>query len=452
MRSVVAAVIVGSATGIEHCGPPPSAPFPAVEDLKPCASLPDPWLRADGTRVGDMTEWSEHRLDMIAMLEHYMYGQSPPADAAVVFGDCGQSYDNGFAIQQNCSVSVGPDRNQVVTTEVFIYKPKEGTGPFPTFVVNDGTFGCGDNPDGHAGGSANNDQHTISPTQKEMLVQRGNMIVLYDRDIFRIDCMRFPYPEYGCFPVKCFGHEGPGTKAGLQTLYPEYDWGSIAVWAWGGSRIIDWILSDDALSPLVDSQKLMSLGHSRGGKTALWQAVKDERISISFPMMSGEGGCGSLRFHHEDITHESVFDLTGLFPTWFAPQFAELGSPKPWGHPAEESAPWDQHLQRALIAPRAALDFNGKTNYHENPEGSQSTFEAARKVYEWMGVPERQGIHYHESAHPSVDADFVAVGDFAEWVFFGVQSGNMTEFSMKPYDLPQRWDWEAPTSQVRVMI
>ena len=58
-------------------------------------------------------------------------------------------------------------------------------------------------------------------------------------------------------------------------------------WAWGAARVVDFLLSDAALAPLVDPKKIMTMGHSRGGKTALWHGALDERVSITFPLMSG---------------------------------------------------------------------------------------------------------------------------------------------------------------------
>jgi hypothetical protein len=177
-----------------------------------------------------------------------------------------------------------------------------------------------------------------------------------------------------------------GTTAdGVQKLYPGYDWGALAVWAWGAAAVVDFVLADAVLLPMVDPTKVMSIGHSRGGKTALWHAAVDERVSAVFPLMSGEGGCGALRVATACnrtgvcLSSESVADIVRVFPYWFGPRYAGFA-----GH--EGLAPWDQHWQRMLVAPRAQLGLEGLHNEHENPIGSQATYVAAKIIYQWFKV------------------------------------------------------------------
>ena len=80
--------------------------------------------------------------------------------------------------------------------------------------------------------------------------------------------------------------------SGIFPLYPEYDWGTIAAWAWTHSLVANVL---DQLE-LIDMKKIVATGHSRGGKTALCAGVYDERIAITAPNSSGTGGTGSLRY------------------------------------------------------------------------------------------------------------------------------------------------------------
>ncbi len=45
--------------------------------------------------------------------------------------------------------------------------------------------------------------------------------------------------------------------------YPGYDWGILAGWAWGASRIADYLETD----PAIDGTKLIITGASRAGKS-----------------------------------------------------------------------------------------------------------------------------------------------------------------------------------------
>ena len=57
-------------------------------------------------------------------------------------------------------------------------------------------------------------------------------------------------------------------KYGVLRLYSDYDWGSIAVWAWGTSVVIDAFMQN---TDWIATEKIVTTGHSRGGKAALVQ-------------------------------------------------------------------------------------------------------------------------------------------------------------------------------------
>ncbi len=73
--------------------------------------------------------------------------------------------------------------------------------------------------------------------------------------------------------------------------YPGYDWGILAGWAWGASRIADYLETD----PAIDKTKLAITGASRAGKAAMVAAAFDERL-MGAPVVTGGGGIGAYRF------------------------------------------------------------------------------------------------------------------------------------------------------------
>ena len=118
-------------------------------------------------------------------------------------------------------------------------------------------------------------------------------------------------------------------------------WGTLAAWAWCGSRAMDWIETE----PRIDARRVMVAGHSRGGKTALWCAAEDERFAMA---VSNCSGCGGAKLNRVRLpASEHIAQLVGTFPHWFCGNFAQYA-----GHDME--LPFDQHWLVALVAPRLA--------------------------------------------------------------------------------------------------
>ncbi|MBO7721112.1 MAG: hypothetical protein J6T01_01755 [Kiritimatiellae bacterium] len=140
-------------------------------------------------------------------------------------------------------------------------------------------------------------------------------------------------------PAKCFEsgvfktYMKPGEKRAADA------WGALSAWAWGASRVMDWIVTE----PLIDASKVAVIGHSRGGKAALWAGATDERFRLTCANNSGAGG--AKLYHFDAPGSETVADLVKRFPHWFAPNYARWAG-------REREMPFDQHWLLALMAPR----------------------------------------------------------------------------------------------------
>src|SRR5262249_10496111 len=87
----------------------------------------------------------------------------------------------------------------------------------------------------------------------------------------------------------------PGRGQGaVYGLYPDPTVGSMILWAWGVSRIIDG-LEKTAGQNKIDLSRIAVTGCSYAGKMALYAGAFDERIALTIPEESGGGGEAAWR-------------------------------------------------------------------------------------------------------------------------------------------------------------
>jgi hypothetical protein len=148
-------------------------------------------------------------------------------------------------------------------------------------------------------------------------------------------------------PATCRPTNGAGLNQGIIGLVNKGqprrldDWGVLRAWAWGDSKLLDYLQTD----PDVDGKKVGVMGHSRGGKAALVAEVDDPRFAIGFISSSGAGGADLYRRNYGETTGNIAG--TNEFH-WFAGNFLKYGAA---GHSANEM-PVDSHEFIALVAPR----------------------------------------------------------------------------------------------------
>jgi hypothetical protein len=147
--------------------------------------------------------------------------------------------------------------------------------------------------------------------------------------------------------------------------------GTIAAWAWGFHRCVDYLVTD----PAVDSERIAAVGHSRNGKTALLAAAFDERIGIAFAHQAGCGGSAPSR----GKIGESVKAINDGFPHWFNARFKQFND-------APERLPFDQNSLVALCAPRPVLFSAAEQDQWANPPGQFDVLKAADPIYRLMGT------------------------------------------------------------------
>jgi endo-1,4-beta-xylanase len=238
----------------------------------------------------------------------------------------------------------------------------------------------------------------------------------------------YAYAEF-LAPEVAADNRDTARDGGIYLLYgKDIDCGGLMAWAWGFHRTIDALETVDR----IDIEKVVVTGHSRYGKAALVAGAFDERIAVTAPSHSGCAGTAPFRFIYGNS--EQLHNIAGAFPYWFRPDFGQFSD-------KVEKLPVDQHLLRALVAPRGQISTEGTEDAWSNPQGSQLTYLAAREVYRFLGAEDKVSIHFRQVGHIPNNDD---VMDFANHIFF--EKPLKEEFGKLAYPVEEMaYTWSAPT-------
>ncbi len=389
----------------------------------PPYTLPAALQFDDGTPVATAVEWRERRRpEILRLFEQHVYGRSPgrPEKLSFVIREEDKQALNGLATRRQVEIRIG-DTPGFHRLDLLIYLPNKRQGPVPAFLGlnfagnhaihtdpgiliprswmrNDPAQGITENRATEKTRGATRSRWAV-----ESILARGYAVAtMYNGDID---------PDFD-----------DGFQNGVQPRFykpgqtkPEPDeWGTVGAWAWGLSRALDYLSTDED----INARRVAVLGHSRLGKAALWAGAQDERFAI---VISNNSGCGGAALSKR-IFGETVGRINTAFPHWFC------GNHKKYSD-NEAALPVDQHMLVALIAPRAAYIASAQEDSWADPVGEHLAAVHADPVYKLLGVaglPDKAfpalnkpvmgtlGYHIRTGKHDVIQYDWEQYLNFAD--------------------------------------
>jgi hypothetical protein len=387
-------------------------PFPAVSALPEQDALPDPFLRPDGKRVQTLTQWRQQREYLKALLAHYMYGHMPPAprpDQVAIRQTLSRRAFDGSAFEEHYTLTI--TRNgRSVDVGMALFRPVEARR-YPTIIKNCRVLF---DPEATSEKGKLTAERDLQAARES--VRRGYVLCKFRREDLAPD--RKGNRDEGVFP-----------------LYPEYDWGTIAVWAWAYQLVLD-VLDDLGYANM---NQVVCTGHSRGGQTAIAAGIFDERIDVVIPCTGGYGSCGTLRIRDPDGVRgriDYIDHLERTVPHWFSARYLEFAG-------QQNKLPFDAHTLIALVAPRPLLNTNATDDEYNNTLSIEAGIRTGKLVYDWMQLPDRCRLHWRPGRHGQTEDDWRALLDYADEFFFGRRG--TSEFDQWVYpDFTPSLPWEMP--------
>jgi hypothetical protein len=357
------------------------------DELKvPVYTLPDPLMMSDGTKVANTQTWeTRRRSEILEQFRAHVYGRSPigrPEDVVFKVFDHEQRALGDLATRKQVAVGFTgePDGPGM---DILFYLPNGKEKPIPTFVILN--FG------------GNHTIHTDPAIRMSGSWMRPGSGIENNRataDSRGKASSRFPVEDiikrgYGLATIY-YGDIDPDFHDGFKNgVHPAFNepregkrasdaWGSIGAWAWGLSRAVDYFETDTD----IDHKRVIVLGHSRLGKTALWAGAQDERFAI---VISNNSGCGGAALSRRRFG-ETVGRINKSFPHWFCENFRRYNG-------QEDDLPVDQHMLISLIAPRPVYVASADEDLWADPKGEFLACKHADAVYRLLGVRGLEADH-----------------------------------------------------------
>jgi len=329
------------------------------EAQMPAYTLPELLRCQDGTVVTDAEGWrTKRRGELLQMFKDVMYGELPPMPDRVRYELLSEKCDarGGRAVRREVRIHFEMNNGRSHFMDMLYYIPAKASGKVPVFagLTFIGNHVVTDEPDVRITGTAGDVEG------KPIIRERGYQVRRFPIDTILERGYALAVVSYhDIFPDRLTGWENSIYRLffeGEELKRPK-GYSSIGAWAWGISRMLDYLET----VPEIDASKAAVFGHSRLGKTSLWAGATDERFKVVCVNDSGCGGAAlSRRLYGETLF--SMCRVSEIGKYWFT-ETLEPKSDRP------EQLPLDQHELIALVAPRAAAVHSAIGDQWADPKG-----------------------------------------------------------------------------------
>ena len=357
--------------------------------------LPDV-LAGPAGRVSSREGWAARRAGILELFREHVYGRSPGRPERLDFEVLEEQPRAmaGAATLKRIAVRSEQD-GRTHQFELTLFLPNAAPQPVGVFVLLN-----------------NRPVSNTDPTRKEQsgfwpaeqVIARGyGIAALQNNELAPDNAERFREGVIQLFE---------GATTGPR---PDDAWGALAAWAWGASRAMDYFETDARIDP----ERVAVVGHSRGGKAALWAGAEDERFALVISNESGEGGAALSRRNFG----ETVARINTSFPHWFTGTYKRYND-------RPEALPIDQHMLLALTAPRALYVASADADLWSDPRGEFLSLAHSSPVFALWGDPPiapdsmppldtplvvgRRGYHVRTGTHNLTPYDWAQFTTFAD--------------------------------------
>jgi len=370
--------------------------FNYYEEKVPAYTLPDILTSEQGVKIVSADLWNNvRRPEIIEQFRKNVFGRVPTTQYQEKFKMASLDTHalDGTATQREIEIKIDAD-GKSLSFHLVLTTPNNGGHGVPVFLLIDPWFTENNTPKWKA-----NDEYW--PVKDA--IKRGYGMAVFNAA--ELDPDNFDNFRNGI-------HE-------VLDIYPRPDdaWGTLAAWAWGASRCMDYLVTDKN----VAHDKVAIVGHSRAGKTALWAGAEDTRFAMVVSNESGAGGAALARRRYG----ETVARLNSAFPHWYCSNYNKFSN-------NEDALPVDMHMLLALTAPRALYVDCADEDLWGDPHGSYLSLFYSLPVFKLLGmnsdlsenmpplnkqvISGRVGFHIRDGAHNLLLRDWNQFMDFADLV------------------------------------